>query len=241
MKTTTFKSIRQNPISKQIAEQIRDLVVGGNLKQGDKLPSERELSKIIGCGRFSLREGLRILESMGILETKYGANSGTYVSKIGIEHISEKLSDFLMMSDIITIDQLTEARLETSLTNLKYFIQRATNEDLSLLEECIKETEILFKSNLHTRENNIHFHNLIAQGSKNPIFIILHKSLVHILRKFLSKFESPHDHAKKVLEGNKKILKYLRTRDFEHASAAMINHIRYVGDRLKLLTGSKPK
>ncbi len=235
MQASKFKFIKQNRISKQIAEQLRTLILEGHLKPGDKLPNERELSKMIGVGRFSLREGFRILESIGIVETKYGINSGTYVSRFGIETIAEKLSEFLRMSDIITIDQLTEARLEISLINLKYFIRRGIKEDISSLEECIKETENLFKSNIQTRENNIHFHDLIAQGSKNPIFIILHKSLLDILRQFLSKFESPHDHARKVLEGNKKILKYLKKGDFEKASVAMTNHIRYVGDRLKLL------
>lgn len=234
MEITGFRSIKPNRVSKQIAEQIRNLILEGNLKLGDKLPSERELSKIIGVGRLSLREGLRILESAGILETKYGVSSGTYVSQISAENLIEKFSDILKLSHI-TIDQLTEARLEISLINLKYFIERGSEEDIRKLEDCIKETESLFKSGIPTREKNIFFHQLIAQGSNNPIFILLHNSLLDILRQFLSKFSSPPEHSKKVLENHKRILKYLKEKNFEKASSAMRNHLIYTGERLKSL------
>jgi DNA-binding FadR family transcriptional regulator len=234
MEITGFRSIKPNRVSKQIAEQIRNLILEGNLKPGDKLPSERELSKIIGVGRLSLREGLRILESAGILETKYGVNSGTYVSQINAENLIEKFSDILKLSNI-TIDQLTEARLEISLINLKYFIKRGSEEDIRKLEDCIKETESLFKSGILTREKNIFFHQLIAQGSNNPIFILLHNSLLDILRQFLSKFSSPSEHSKKVLENNKKILKYLKEKNFDKVSLAMRSHLIYTGKRLKSL------
>ena len=79
VKAVDFKHVKQHRISNQIADQIRALIVEGRLKNGDKLPSERELSTLLGVGRISLREGLRILESMGIIETKYGVNAGSYV------------------------------------------------------------------------------------------------------------------------------------------------------------------
>jgi len=229
-----FKSLRPSRVSHQIAEQIKNLVLQGNLKPGDKLPSERELSKIIGVGRLSLREGLRILESTGILETKYGVRSGTYVSQIEMEDLRERFSDILRLSNI-TVDQLTEARLEISLINLKYFIERGSEEDIRRLEECNRETETLFKSGIRTREKNIFFYQLIAQGSKNPVFIILNNSLLDILRQFLSKFSSPPEHSKKVLENHKRILKYLKEKNLEKASSAMRSHLIYTGERLKSL------
>lgn len=234
METSDFRSVKPNRVSDQIAEQIKNLILEGNLKPGDKLPGERELSKAIGVGRLSLREGLRILESTGILETKYGVNSGTYVSKIGIENLIEKFSDILRLSNI-TIDQLTEARLEISLINLKYFIERGSEEDIKKLEECLKEIENLLKLGIQTREKTLYFHRLVAQGSNNPIFIFLHSSLLDILRHFLSKFTSPPEHSKRVLENNKKILKYLKEKNFDKATLAMKNHLIYVGERLKAL------
>ena len=230
-----FKHVKQRRVSNQIADQIRALIVEGHLKNGDKLPSERELSKLLGVGRISLREGLRILEALGIIETKYGINSGTYVSDIGLENLSEKFSSILQLSNI-TVEQLTEARLEISLINVRYFIRNATDEDLKKLEECIKEGKRLLKSGLVTRENSIYFQQLIAQGSKNPVFIIIHNALMDIVRQFLSRFESPRDHSEKMLKNRKKILKYLKEKNIEKASEVMEEHVLYSGERIKQLT-----
>lgn len=234
MATVDFGSIKPNRVSQQVADQIRKLILDGTLGPGDKLPSERELSKSIGVGRLSLREGLRILESTGILETQYGVRSGTYVSKIGVERLTEKFSDILKLSNI-SIDQLTEARLEIGLINLKYFIQRARAEDIDKLEACLQETERLFNAGIQTREQNLYFHQLIAEGSKNPIFILLHSALLGILREFLSKFVSPTEHSRRVLQNHKRTLRYLKQKDLAKASAAMKSHIQYAGRRIKSL------
>jgi GntR family transcriptional regulator, transcriptional repressor for pyruvate dehydrogenase complex len=229
-----FISVRPNRVSHQVAEQIKDLILGGRLKPGDKLPSERDLSKTLGVGRLSLREGLRILESSGILNTRYGASSGTYVSEVGLEQLTEKFLDILKLSDI-TIDQLTEARLEISLVNLKYFMDRACDEDVYKLEKCTKEIERRLKSGLRTREENILFHRLIAEGSKNAVFILLHNAILDILRGFLSRFDNPPEYSRKVLQGNKKILRYIKERNFAKASIALRNHIQRAGKRMKSL------
>ncbi len=234
MATVDFGSIKPSRVSQQVADQIRKLILDGTLGPGDKLPGERELSKSIGVGRLSLREGLRILESTGILETQYGVRSGTYVSKIGVERLTEKFSDILKLSNI-SIDQLTEARLEIGLINLKYFIQRARAEDIQRLEACLQETERLFKAGIQTREQNLYFHQLIAEGSKNPIFILLHSALLGILREFLSKFVSPTEHSRRVLQNHKRTLRYLKQKDLAKASAAMKSHIQYAGRRIKSL------
>jgi len=231
MTVDRFKCIKLNRVSHQVADQIKTLVFEGSLKPGDKLPSERDLSKMINVGRLSLREGLRILESSGILETRYGVKSGTYVSRIGIADLTEKFSDLLKLSNI-TLGHLTEARLEVSSIIIKYFIERGTNEDLQELEDCIKDIEASVRAGMRTREKSLLFHQLIARASKNPVFILLHDSLMDLMRQFLSKFDTFPEHSRKVLQNNKKILKYLKERNYEKASSAMKSHLMYVKRRL---------
>jgi GntR family transcriptional regulator, transcriptional repressor for pyruvate dehydrogenase complex len=229
-----------NRVSTMVSEQIKRLILDGTLKPGDRLPSERELSKMINVGRLSLREGLRILESIGILETKYGVNSGTYVSTIGVKGLTERFSDFLRFSDI-TIDYLTEARLEIGTIIIKRFVERATEDDIKRLEECIDEIQTLLDAGMRTREKSVHFHELIAQASKNPVFILIHNSLMDMMRQFLNEFDSPLEHSRKVLENNKRLLKYLKARDFEKASLAMKNHVTYVESRLSTYMQARSK
>ena len=235
-----FSAIKQSPVSKLVSEQIKTLIIEGNLKPGDKLPSERELAKTIQVGRLSLREGLRILETMGIIETKYGVNSGSYISKIGIENLIAKFSECLRLGNI-TIEKLYEARLELGLISVKYFIERGTKEDLQKMEGCVKEAESLLNRGLQTREKNIYFHQLLAQASQNPVFILVQHSLLETIRHFLSKFDSPHKHSKKVLEGNKRILKQLQERNIQGALKAMKNHVLYSRQSLKSMTHKPPR
>jgi DNA-binding FadR family transcriptional regulator len=204
------------------------------LKPGEKLPSERELSKALGIGRLSLREGFRILESTGILVTRYGIQSGSYVACVGIEQLTAAFSDILRLGDI-TLSQLTEARLEIGLINLKYFMERAGAEDIQQLDDCVRDIEKKLKTGVHTREANIYFHQLIARGAKNPVFILLHNALLDIWRQFLSKFESPPEHTRKVLAGKKKLLKYIKAKNFQQAAETMKKYITYSGHRIASL------
>lgn len=240
MNALDFSSVKATRVSQQVAEQIKNLILSGKLKPGEKLPSERELSKALGVGRLSLREGFRILESSGILVTRYGIQSGSYIASAGIEQLTAAFSDILRLGDI-TISQLTEARLEIGMINLKYFMERAIAEDIRELDECIRDIEKKLKTGVPTREANIYFHQLIARGAKNPVFILLNNALLDVWRQFLSKFESPSEHTRKVLAGKKKILKYIKAKNFPQAAETMQEYITYSGHRIAFLIETAEK
>lgn len=235
-----FSAVKQSPISRLVSEQIKGLIIEGNLKPGDKLPSERELAKTIQVGRLSLREGLRILETMGIIETRYGVSSGSYISRVGIENLIDKFSECLRLGNI-TIEKLYEARLELGLISVKYFFKKGTKADLKKMEACVREAEALLKRGLQTREKNIYFHQLLAQASQNPVFTLVQHSLIETIRLFLSKFDSPHRDSKKMLDGNKRILKQLQERNIQGALKAMTNHVLYSRKSLKSMTHRPPR
>ena len=237
MPTLPFTTIQQTPVSKQVSEQIKTLIIEGNLKPGDKLPSERELARSIGVSRLSLREGLRILESMGMIETKYGVNGGSYVSAVGIDDLTRKFSDLLRLGNI-TIDTLYEARLEIGLISVKFFVKRGNDEDLRKMEACVKEQEALLKAGMRTREKNLEFHRLLAEGSKNPVFIFIQTALLEVIRQFLSQLEDPSQHSEKLLMYNKRILKCLKDKNVVGASKAMRNYV-VLGQDLKALRNWK--
>ncbi|MGB5746958.1 MAG: GntR family transcriptional regulator, partial [Desulfobacterales bacterium] len=75
----SLKSIKRKPISAEILHMITDNILAGNLKPGDKLPTEFELAESLGVGRNSVREAIKILHSMGVIEVKMGA--GTFITR----------------------------------------------------------------------------------------------------------------------------------------------------------------
>lgn len=208
------------------------LISQGKLKPGDRLLSERVLSKNVGVGRLSLREALRVLESLGVVRTEYGPRRGTYVAQIDIDELAEKLSYMLQFTNI-SIDQLIEARLELSLVNLNYFMKRATDTEIKEMEKCLKKASEMWKLGLQTRDHNILFHQLIARGTRNPILIVFHDALIQVLRRFLAEFVNPKSYSKRIIDSNREILKYIKAGKREEALACMEKHITLTGTQVK--------
>ena len=89
-----FEAAKSNKISAQIVEQIRKAIFEGNLKPGDKLPSEKELLDTFQVSRATLREALRSLEVLGFLEIKKGASGGAFVVEMDMNKAREGLINF---------------------------------------------------------------------------------------------------------------------------------------------------
>src|SRR3954454_1177452 len=75
-----FAPITVARASSSIADQIRAAIVGGRLNQGERLPPERELAEQFGVSRVTVRDALRALEAMGLIEVRVGARGGAYVT-----------------------------------------------------------------------------------------------------------------------------------------------------------------
>src|ERR1700712_782847 len=104
--------VREKPVD-IIIKQIKDLLISGQLKPGDKLPPERKLSEKFGVGRTPVRDAIRKLEFYGILKTR--PQSGTFVAGIGITALEGLISDVLKI-DSSSFLSLVETRelLETA-------------------------------------------------------------------------------------------------------------------------------
>ena len=75
----SLKPLKRKPISAEILNMITDNILAGNLKPGDKLPTEFELAESLGVGRNSVREAIKILHTLGVVEVKMGA--GTFITR----------------------------------------------------------------------------------------------------------------------------------------------------------------
>lgn len=227
MNEMKFKKIKQTSIANLVAEQIKELILSSTLKPGDKLPSERDMAAHLNVGRVSVREGIRILETLGLAETKYGVDSGTYVSKPNLLKFAERFGEIIGWS-AIDLHQLMEARLEVSLINIKYFMLRATESDIKKLEDCLQEMEDLIQSGVNAREKTMLFHQLIAYGAGNPLFIFLHNSLLSFLRQYLSDKGYNSTYQSELLKMNTKMLGYLKAKNPERASALITKQVQYL-------------
>ena len=96
--------------SSAIAEQIRTAILTGRIKAGDRLSPERELAEQFGVSRVTVRDALRSLEAMGLIQVKVGARGGAFVTAPTGSKVAQTMSDMMVMS-ATTPEDIVEARL----------------------------------------------------------------------------------------------------------------------------------
>lgn len=123
----------------EIVKKIRAIIVEDGLKSGDKIPSERELSDRLNVGRSSVREALRALELLGLIETRRG--EGTFIKDFKEHHLVELLGTFILEQDK-TKNDLLETKMEIERACIQLCFKNRAGRDFSLLKELIESQEI---------------------------------------------------------------------------------------------------
>src|SRR5215468_10780085 len=128
--------VKSTRIYEEIIRQVKQMIGEGRLKSGDQLPPERDLAEKFVVSRTSVREALRALESLGLVEIRPG--EGTFVREVSVETLIEPLA-LVMASQREAISELFEARrlLEPSIAALA--ARRATPEELSEMDRILEE------------------------------------------------------------------------------------------------------
>ena len=224
-----FKQIKNNKVYEQIIEQIRELIYEGELKKGDKLPSERQLKKDLGVSRASIREAFSALEMIGLIESRPG--EGTFIRDSFDEDIFNPLSLILLLNDNVA-EELLELRRVLEIDCVKLAAERATEAEIEELQSYIED----LLSSSGYEEDSIKadkmFHYNIARASGNKVLLFFMRSIseamdFHIKNtrtKLVSKEETMTDFARQ----HQQIFKALKEHDPEQAAAEMKNHLDYV-------------
>ena len=105
-----FRPVRQLRVFEEIVAQLKQSILVGRFKPGDKLPTERELVEEFQVSRVAIREALRTLENSGFIVTRQGANGGAYVTDLSFEFLANAFLD-LFLADKISIPELHRVRL----------------------------------------------------------------------------------------------------------------------------------
>lgn len=181
---STFKPVPRSSVVHHIMEQIKDAMASGALRRGDRLPPEPQLAEELQVSRASLREVLKVLESLGILETRRGA--GTFIAKKPKQQVADSLLFLLLLEDG-TEDQLVELRyvLETSFTKLAQ--QRVQPRHLAALEASIAELERAIERGEVDVDIDIAFHRTVLEATGNPFVIQVGTSIFELFRESMGR------------------------------------------------------
>jgi len=171
-KPSYLKSLKKESVVQSVINRLTDAMRSGELKPGDKIPTEPELSEMLGIARSSVREAIKILTYLGVLESK--RSEGTFVCT----GYSESMIDPMVYGIILNQDSfenLMELREMTEAGMMRLAIEHHDEEELHELEELIKEMETAIAiDNPEKRVEKFfdvdnRFHDKIAEMGKNPM------------------------------------------------------------------------
>jgi GntR family transcriptional repressor for pyruvate dehydrogenase complex len=174
---------QQVPIAVETAYRIRRLIAERGLKSGDKLPSERELTQILGVSRTSVRSALKELEATGIAEIS--AARGTFVAQDGSKSIVTSIQGWFE-ANRLSIPELIEFRRALEPAVAAAAALHRSNADLRLLAEHIDTMRLSAANNDAIGYSNADnaFHRQIAIASKNRLFLIMTDATGETLRQY---------------------------------------------------------
>jgi GntR family transcriptional repressor for pyruvate dehydrogenase complex len=224
----TLQEIKIDTPTDIIIRQIRNLITSGQLKAGDKLPSERKLAEKFGVGRSNVRDAIQKLEFYGILKTL--PQSGTVVSGMGITALEGLISDVLKIENN-DFAALVETRILLETESARLAALRRTDEDLENIQIALSAYEFKIKQGFAAVEQDLMFHLKITEASKNPVLKSLMLIITPDIIKSFNKLQICKDgRLYQSLDEHKIILKHIINRKPDEASAAMKIHLQEVLD-----------
>jgi GntR family transcriptional repressor for pyruvate dehydrogenase complex len=224
-----FGPVERTILWEQVAEQLMAMLRARHLRPGDKLPPERELAAMMQVSRPSLREALRALTMMNVLEVRQGA--GTFVTSLETELLVEHL-DFVLSLDESSLIDLFEARkiVEIGITGLA--AQRITEEELAELEAGLARSQDALHHPVDFLQADEQLHKTITQAARNPIMSRVIDSISRLLLVSRSRTVEIAGVREQTVEDHRAIIAALKRRDPEAAQEAMLQHLNNVEQRL---------
>jgi len=221
-----FREIEfEKPVDK-IIDQIRNLIISGQLKPGDKLPSERQLAARIGLGRTHVRDAIKRLEFYGILKTQ--PQSGTVVAGIGITALEGLISNILKIekSDFAS---LVETRVILEIEAARLAAQHRTDDNIKEIALALEKHHGVAKHGNAGVGEDFMFHLKIAEASHNQVI----KSMLmiitpEILENYKSRSVCNTDTANSAYVQHQNVHQAIIDHDGDLAAEAMREHLRSI-------------
>jgi GntR family transcriptional repressor for pyruvate dehydrogenase complex len=229
-----LKQVRIPRVYSVVVEQIRALIESGELKPGDKLPTERSLAEQLGISRSSVREALSALEVLGVIQSRQGL--GNYVANHEAADLSEdKFEDLIEAEGTL---EIVEARLLFEPGAAALAAQRRTEADLRALQSCITEMERLVGEGQDSWEPDWGFHVALANACHNPMVTALADVITQRVRGRLWQLMREQNYAgeperpRQYLERHRRIYQAIVRGDSEAAEDAVRRHLAEITENL---------
>ncbi len=217
--------IKSTRIYEEIVRQIKQLISEGQLKSGDRLPPERDLAEKFVVSRTSVREALRALESLGLIESRPG--EGTFVREVSIDALVGPLA-LLLTTQREAIAELFEARrlLEPALAGLA--AARATRDEIQEMDRILEAQAKEIAAGNTGLAQDAAFHAAIGAAAHNRAITRLAHAIMDLLSQSREESLNTPGRPTRSHQDHRRILAAITARDERAARQAMLDHLEAV-------------
>ena len=217
-----FPPVVKEKLSDVVTKSIKDAILQGKMKPGEKIPTEHELVEQFQVSRIVVREALKNLEAIGLLVIKRG--SGMFVAEAGTKTTTDAFLTALVMQHV-DMEEITEARIHIEPMIVALAAKKRTTANLNNLNKNIKETQKLIDSKKPAKSKNIEFHILISECTQNKAIMLSIQALLYSLEQL----DPPRDGYPKrdsaALRFHKELFETIKKKDSEQAMNLMREHL----------------
>jgi GntR family transcriptional repressor for pyruvate dehydrogenase complex len=233
-----MQPIRKTRVAEEVADRIRALMLDGTFPAGRPLPGERQLAERFGVSRGSVRDGIRTLETIGLVLPRHG--QGTFPRELDIDRLVAPLASVLSYRSDLQ-DELMDVRRMFEPAVARAAAARATDEDLADLGRILDAQRGKIRAGRSAIAEDTAFHQVLARATRNRVVVGIMATLNDLLvesRRLTLKQKGRPDRS---LAGHQAVVAALRRRDAGAAAEAMRRHIEQIAELLPRASGPAPR
>jgi GntR family transcriptional regulator, transcriptional repressor for pyruvate dehydrogenase complex len=169
----SFDKVRRVRSFDDVVEQLREAIYAGRIRPGQRLPSERRLCEEFGVGRPTLREALRALEAIGLIEVRPGKGGGSYAVTPSESTVGDALAALVNLRGA-SLEDLSEFRVDFEGENAAWAARRADARDIAALRSIVAEARAAADERDpvgRVVEIDVRWHEALARATKNRLRI----------------------------------------------------------------------
>ena len=224
-----FKPVERSNLADDLAESIAQMIQTGTYQAGDRLPAITEMARKFGVGHPTVREALKQLETVGVVEIKHG--SGVYVKKgQDVLLVSNRVFGGVVSKKLML--DLIQARTAIETLSVQLAAANATEEQFCRMAELLDEAGANLTNDSVLNMANMAFHRTIAESSGNLVLAQLQDVLSDLFQREQRLILDIYGSRDKDHDEHVEILEALRSRDSDRSVALMRKHLDGVRDAL---------
>jgi GntR family transcriptional repressor for pyruvate dehydrogenase complex len=226
--------IKPQRLLEEVYTQLKEAILEGHYKPGDRLPSEQALCSAFGVGRPVIREAFRFLENSGLITMRAGGRGGAFVQKIDSSILFNTFEGIVKL-DGVSMEELHEARLALEKAALPLIMARIGKADIEALEANLREVRENVEKGIRGKRN-LTFHVLLFKASRNQLLIKIGEALFALMDKLLDRYEYSEVRSRKVLEEHTAFVEFLKAGKLKKARQAIESHIHETVESIRKIT-----